>query len=112
MSDEELRRLMDAVSADFRAVLPARIATVDALWDQVLRGENAVQGMQELIRAVHALAGSAETFGCASVGRAAAAAESVLEPHRDGGMPAEAARAEIACRLKALRQAARAEGRG
>lgn len=112
MSDEELRRLMAAVSADFRSVLPARIAAVDALWERIIRGENAVKGMRELIRAVHALAGSAETFGCTEVGQAAAAAESALEPHCDGAVLREADLAEIGRRLDALRIAVAVEGRG
>lgn len=112
MSDDELRQLMAAVNAEFRAVLPARIAAIEALWEQVARDENTAQGMQELFRAVHALAGSAGTFGCAAVGKAAAAAEAALEPHRDTGSPPEAAQAEIAQRLDALRRVAVAGGRG
>lgn len=112
MSDEELRRLMAAVSAEFRSVLPARIAAVDALWEQIVRGENAAQGMRELMRAVHALAGSAETFGCTKVGQAAAAAESALEPHSETAVLREADLAEIARRLDALRVAAAVEGHG
>lgn len=112
MSDDELQRMLAAASAEFRAGLPVRIAAIDTLWHQIRSGENAAQGMQDMIRAVHALAGSAGTFGCAAVGDAAVAAETVLEPHRDTGLPPEAARAEIALRLDALRQAAAAAGRG
>jgi HPt (histidine-containing phosphotransfer) domain-containing protein len=112
MSNEELHRLMAAVNAEFRAVLPARIAAIDALWEQIARDENTAQCMQELSRAVHALAGSAETFGCAAVGKAAAAAEAALEPHRDAGSPPEAVQAEIAQRLEALRRVAGTGGRG
>lgn len=112
MSDDELRQLMAAVSAEFRAVLPARIATIDALWGQVVRGDAVAEALPELIRAVHALAGSAETFGCAAVGEAAALAESALEPHRDAGLVPEHARAQIRRRLDALRGAAVAAGRG
>lgn len=112
MSDDELRQLMAAVSAEFRAVLPARIAAIDALWAQAVRGDAVAQALPELLRAVHALAGSAETFGCAAVGEAAAAAESALEPHRDAGRVPQDAQAEIGRRLDALREAAAAAGRG
>ena len=110
MSDDELRQLMAAVGAEFRAVLPARIAAIDALWAQGPCGGDNAQALPELIRALHALAGSAGTFGCAAVGDAAAAAEAALEPHRDRGWPPEDVRPEIARQLEALRRAAVAAG--
>jgi HPt (histidine-containing phosphotransfer) domain-containing protein len=107
MSDDEFRQMMAAVSAEFRAELPARIAGIDALWAQIIHGEHSPQRMEELIRAVHKLAGSAETFGLGAVGQAAAAAESRLEPLRDALQPpAASAQGEITQLLTTLRDAA------
>ena len=105
MSDDEFRNMLAAVSAEFRQGLPARIAAIDGLWVRVTGGDP--EAMTELIRALHTLAGSAETFGLADVGNAAAAAESGLEPHRDGGrVPDAAAQPGITRLLDALRRAA------
>lgn len=105
MSDDEFRQMMAAVSAEFRADLPPRIAGIDALWGQISHGEHTPQRMAELIRAVHKIAGSAATFGFSAVGEAAAAAESRLEPFRDAPQPPDAAaQDEISQLLDSLRQ--------
>lgn len=107
MSDDEFRQMMIAVSAEFRADLNGRLAGIDGLWAQIANGEHSPQRMADLIRAVHKIAGSAETFGLAAVGEAAAVAESRLEPYRDAPQPPDAvSRAEITRLLKALRDAA------
>lgn len=107
MSDDEFRQMLIAVSAEFRAELPGRIAEIDSLWGQIVHGEYSPQCMAELIRAVHKLAGSAETFGLGAVGQAAAAAESSLEPYRDAPRPPDAAaQGGISQLLQALRDAA------
>lgn len=110
MSDDEFRQMLAAVSAEFRAGLPARMAGIDVLWEQIVRGGNAAQPMDDLIRALHKIAGSAETFGLTAVGQAAAAAESRLEPYRDGQqMPDAGLQAEITRLLETLRRAAGAD---
>lgn len=107
MSDDEFRQMLIAVSAEFRAELPVRIAGIDALWVQIIHGEHSPQRMADLIRAVHKLAGSAETFGLGAVGLAAAAAESRLESYRDAlQAPDAAAQGEITQLLDNLRNAA------
>jgi chemotaxis protein histidine kinase CheA len=106
MSDDEFRQMLAAVSAEYRAGLPARLAGIDALWGQVMRGADAAQVMNDLILALHSIAGSAETFGLTAVGRAAAAAESRLEPYRDARQTPDAAScAEVTRLLEALRLA-------
>lgn len=107
MSDDEFRQMLAAVSAEYRAGLPERLAGIEALWGHILRGADFAQAMPDLIRALHSIAGSAETFGLTAVGEAAAAAESRLEAYRDmRQMPDAASRAEIARLLETLRLAA------
>lgn len=107
--------MMAAVSAEFRAGLPQRMAGIDELWRQVSGTGDCTQPMAELILALHMIAGSAATFGMDAVGQAAAAAESRLEPYR-GSAPAPdaAAQAEITLLLEALHRVAgiAAEGQG
>lgn len=107
MSDDEFKQMLAAVSAEFRADLPARMAGIDELWRQIIDGGYAPQRMDDLIRAVHKIAGSAETFGLTAVGQAAAAAESCLESCRGIPQAPEAAvEAEITRLLDMLRDAA------
>jgi HPt (histidine-containing phosphotransfer) domain-containing protein len=107
MSDDEFKQMMAEVSAEFRAYLPARISGIDALWVQITHGEHSPQRMADLILAVHKIAGSAETFGLAAVGQAAAAAEARLELLRDAPLPPDvAAQVEITPLLDTLRHVA------
>ena len=107
MSDDEFRQMLIAVSAEFRAELPVRIAGIDSLWGQIIHGEHSPQRMADLILAIHKIAGSAETFGLAVVGQAAAAAEARLELLRDAPLPPDvAAQGEITSLLDILRHAA------
>lgn len=111
MSDDEFRQMLAAVSAEYRAELPARIAGIDTLWGQIMRGENVAPAMDDLIRALHKIAGSAETFGLTAVGQTAAAAESRLEPYRDVQQKPDAGlEAEITQLLNRLRHAAGVDG--
>lgn len=107
MSDDEFRQMLAAVSAEYRAGLPARLAAIDALWTGIMRGDDAARAMPDLILALHSIAGSAETFGLTAVGEAAAAAESRLEPYRDiQQMPDVVLQAEVMQLLETLRLAA------
>jgi len=63
MSDDEFRQMMAAFSAEFCADLPSRIESIDSLWGQIIHGEHMPQRMEELIRVLHKIAGSAATFG-------------------------------------------------
>jgi HPt (histidine-containing phosphotransfer) domain-containing protein len=112
MSDDEFRQMLAAVSAEYRTGLPARIAGIDELWGGIMRGVDTSQTMNDLIRELHSIAGSAETFGLTAVGQAAAAAESRLEPYRHIQQMPDASRAEIAQLLEELRHAARADVSG
>lgn len=65
-----LRAQFDAVLAQYRRDLPAKIADMESLWS--------AQRIPELRRALHTLGGSAGTFGLPEVGDAARAAEDCL----------------------------------
>lgn len=65
-----LRAQFDALIAEYRAELPAKIAQMEALWS--------AGRIAELKRVLHTLAGSAGTFGLPEVGDAARAAEECL----------------------------------
>src|SRR5690349_6537142 len=107
MSDDEFRQMLAAVSAEYRAGLPERLAGIDELWGGIIRGGDVALAMNDLIRALHSIAGSAETFGLTAVSEAAAAAESRLEAYRDiQQVPDAVLQAEIALLLKALHHAA------
>jgi HPt (histidine-containing phosphotransfer) domain-containing protein len=75
VSDDEFQQMLAAANAEFRASLPARIAAIDALWVQLVGGGATVAQMEELIRLVHKIAGSAGTFGEVEVGELAAEIE-------------------------------------
>ena len=103
---EAFRRQLESLRAEYRAGLPATLATIESLWRGLEGGAADPARMRELLRALHSVAGSARTFGVAGVSEAAAAAESCLEPHSAAGSisgPAE--RARFARKLDALKRA-------
>ena len=109
MSDDEFRKMMAALGAEFRQGLPERMDLVDRLWRRLCDGRVDEASMIELIQTLHTLAGSAGTFGLDAVSATAAEAESRLEAYREAGTVADAAgRAEISRLLETLRRAAAA----
>ena len=70
-----LRAQFDALLADYRSDLPAKIGEMEGLWS--------AGRIAELRRALHMLGGSAGTFGLPEVGNAAAAAEQCLVDQPD-----------------------------
>ena len=107
MSDDDLRRELEAFNAEYRSTLPQRLVDIDAAWSAVRRGET--DALLPLLRQLHSIAGSALTFGLPALGRAAAAAEDWIEPYseRSEALPAEAFD-EFEPLLAAVRQAATA----
>jgi chemotaxis protein histidine kinase CheA len=101
VSAEEFRRQLEALSAEYRSALPARLAEIDAL-----RARQAGTDVT-LLRALHSMAGSAKTFGVKGVSEAAAAAEQCLAPFCERGTAMDSAkRAEFERLLDALKRAA------
>ena len=100
---EEFKRQLEALNAEYRSGLPARLGEIDDLWRKS-PGSNAA-----LLRALHSMAGSAKTFGVKGVSEAAAAAEQYLAPFCERGVePGPADRAAFEQLLGALRRAAAA----
>jgi len=66
----------DALRAEYRQGLAAKLDALRAQWAQLAGGDSAA--LDPLVRALHTLAGSAGTFGFAQIGTAARAAEDFL----------------------------------
>jgi HPt (histidine-containing phosphotransfer) domain-containing protein len=98
---DEFRRQLDALNAEYRSGLPAKLVEIDALWAKS-SGTDAT-----LLRALHSMAGSAKTFGVKGVSEAAAAAEHYLAPFCERSkVPDSAQRAEFERLLGALKRVA------
>jgi chemotaxis protein histidine kinase CheA len=97
------------LSADYRAMLPAKLAEIDTLWQQLAPGAEQPQACRDLLRELHTLAGSAKTFGFPGVSTAAREAELFLEPFCEkGAIPQASDRDALVRLLDALRQNAAA----
>jgi HPt (histidine-containing phosphotransfer) domain-containing protein len=106
-ADDDLRRELAALSAEYRASLPQRLEAIDRAWLAAQRGEGCADALHTLLRALHSIAGSAPTFGFPDLGRSAAEAESWIEPYSGRGeAPPAELRGAFERLLDALRQAA------
>lgn len=93
------------LSAEYRAMLPAKLAELEALWQQIATGSEQPQACRDLLRELHTLAGSAKTFGVAGLSTSARQAELFLEPFcEQGAMPQAPDREAFACLMDAVRQ--------
>jgi len=75
-SAERARALLEEMRSEYRKALPGKLAEIDALLARA-RSEDEAAG-EALRRAVHSLAGSAQTFGLPDVTTAARALEAAL----------------------------------
>jgi len=99
--DAGLKALFD----DYAAQLPAKIKETDELWARVASGEGG-EAVQSLHRALHSLAGSAETFGYSRLGRSAKALELAIAALLDGDTPLRGGIEPLAPLLDDLKHAA------
>ena len=107
MSEEAFRQQLEAIRAEYRRDLPAKLARIENLWSEIAGGGSKPARLAELVRELHTIAGSAKTFGVAGVSEAAAAAESYLDPlSRRRKPPTARELAGFTPLLDALRQAA------
>lgn len=80
---------LDALQTRYHASLAGKRADVEQAWHAV-RVDCADIGSQEtLLRLVHRLAGSAESYGFAEIGRTAARTDMLLDQVRSSGDPAQ-----------------------
>jgi len=92
VGSEALARILAEARAEYRRTLPGKLAQIEGLWlAQQTGGMLPGEKFEELKRLVHALAGSAGTFGLPGVSEAARALELMISP-ADGpaaGVPVE-----------------------
>jgi HPt (histidine-containing phosphotransfer) domain-containing protein len=84
---DELQRVMAEMSSDYARTLRDRMTLVESLWGKVSSGAPAGD---ELLRAVHSIAGGAATFGMPEVGEAAEVLEEALRSGWDSSRTGEA----------------------
>jgi HPt (histidine-containing phosphotransfer) domain-containing protein len=75
MSPEEFQRMIAPLRDEYRAALPATLASVAQLWQSVLEGKETAMDRDTLRREVHNLAGTGSTFGLPGLTEAARAFE-------------------------------------
>lgn len=83
VTDPAFLAFLNVQRADFGNSLPERLAKIECLWSQVLRGEKPAEALALLQRCAHTLAGSGATFGFAAVGNAARELEFAVNPFID-----------------------------
>ncbi len=83
--EEEFRRGLDAIIAEYQKSLPQRFAEIERLVHALAGDATAHSCLADLKRELHSLAGSGKTFGLPAVSESAAAAESFLEPFCEQG---------------------------
>jgi two-component system OmpR family response regulator len=99
--EDELQALFKRYAAD----LPASIAKIGALWEQLAAGSDPT-ALESLHRALHSLAGSGETFGYVQLGETAKAVELALEPYLKNSAVPAAMLEPLTSMLERLKQAA------
>jgi HPt (histidine-containing phosphotransfer) domain-containing protein len=107
VNDDELKRKLAKLQADYAAQLPATVAQMEELWRCLVAAETAPLRLADLARMAHSIAGSGTTFGVPNASRAARELELFLDPFAQSGrLPGAAEQTTIAALLAALRQAA------
>jgi len=103
---DAFREALAGLAAEYRSGLPARMAELDVLWAASQGGSMTPQALR---RALHSIAGSAQTFGLADVTAAARAAEQKLDACCDANAPLpRESQEEFEILLKALKSAVQA----
>jgi chemotaxis protein histidine kinase CheA len=106
-ADDDLKRELEAISAEYRASLPQRLSDIDAAWSAIKRGEGDGESVLVVLRNLHSMAGSALTFGLPELTTAARAAEDWIEPyHERSEVPPAGEHAGFEPLLAAVRHAA------
>jgi chemotaxis protein histidine kinase CheA len=101
MSTDAFKPYFAELSADYRRQLPAKLAELENLWDNLANGMASSDRMSDLQRELHTLVGTAQTMGLQAVTDAARAAEICLESFlAHGAMPDSTGQNEF-CRLLA-----------
>lgn len=107
MNEDELKRTIASLHADYAAQLPATVAQMEDLWRRLVASEIPPSKLAELARMAHSITGSGATFGIPQASRAARELELFLEKFNiSGALPGAADQASVAALLAALKRAA------
>jgi chemotaxis protein histidine kinase CheA len=107
MNEDELKRTIAALHADYAAQLPGTVAQMEDLWRRLVAAETPPSKLADLARMAHSITGSGATFGLPEASCAARELELFLDAFTtSGALPGPADRASVAALLAALRQAA------
>jgi chemotaxis protein histidine kinase CheA len=81
---EQFQQFLDQQRADYKRVLPEKLAHLQMLWTVVEAGAAPSSALVELERLAHTLAGTAGTLGFRDVGLAAKSLELLLTEASEG----------------------------
>ena len=87
MSFQDLGKEFQKLRTEFRGSLPAKLTRLRSLWGRIDCDEADADALDILQRELHAMAGSAGSFGLPQVSKAAAAAEDALAGLEPGSRP-------------------------
>jgi chemotaxis protein histidine kinase CheA len=107
VNDDELKRTLAKLRADYADELPGTVAQMEALWRRLVAAEMPPLRLAELVRMAHSIAGSGTTFGLPGASRAARDLELFLVQFGESGrLPGPAEQKTVSALLAALKQAA------
>ena len=107
MNEDELKRTIAKLHADYAGQLPGTVAQMEQLWQRLVAAKTPSSQLADLARMAHSIAGSGATFGLPQASRAARELELFLDKFKASGrLPGPADQATVAALLAALRQAA------
>ena len=107
MNEDELKRTIDKLHADYASRLPRTVARMEDLWRRLVAAEIPLTQLEDLVRMAHSITGSGATFGLPSASRVARELELVLEQLKESArQPGPAEQKAVLALLAALRQAA------
>lgn len=75
---QRLGKEFEALRTEYRGGMPAKLEKLGTLWSRLCSGSAGLQAVSDLLRELHAIAGSAGNFGLPQLGEAAQAAETFL----------------------------------
>ena len=109
---QEALSAIRALSADYLAQLPAKLADIERVWQGLTKDHWQLETARDLHRAVHGITGSGRVFGLPDVSDAARRLETNLQTALDqlGPPPSGDLRQRIAASLEALKGVVRRAG--
>ncbi len=103
---DPMKDVIASLRADYAAKLHGKLDGIKNLWHDIANGLAQAPAMEELVRAVHSLAGSGMVFGMPELGAAARKLELYLDPFLvSSSIPAPDTHGRVDELLAALRRA-------